>query len=921
MMISSGGRRARHDRAARIASPATGRESGVTLVIALAMMLIVGVVVSAILAYATTSERSVTAFRSERDRRYAGDVATNDAINWAANTPTTGRDPNLALPTETNCLYTQPMVISGVSQKVKVSCKADAGGDSGGPADVGRITPEALVLLSDRTYSGTLTGAKEPADANGAFNPRPCTGTQSTIGEYGALLSFASGTGNSGSCATVTRTTSSNFKVNGDVAAVTSIRRPSSNGTSSDFPNFTATTNGGKAYCGDNAANNTNCSAMANRTGQPGVAKATDPGRSNPNAPAQNPTDINTAFSSVGFAADGSARSPLVARTTTAGCAATSSCAAFTFDRSTATLTPIIPTTTPVTCPATTIVFLPGWYKSAQTLNQFTTSTSPSCKNVTFWFAPDPGTDQKLLTTDDATGAYYLDFRSGAGISTTPCHNTADSSTRWCIGGAADQNPRVIVGTPNSVGASGPVAAFPNPVNASGTSSDDRKAKADCNPTEAGGQLIFGGESHVYVADGSLEVCAGPFPLATGDAAANHQSIGVWAMPSVAEVSPIPTTSSSCTSDQGNNSAIPGCGVSFSRNATDDNNHGNDMNHIDNPGNIAAIDGKQATLDTLSSCFFCNGKDPWADINMSSYSAPPGYRIQKITARIAYTYDNCADGIGNGCSNPWLDTPGCSDVSLPQGTQGTELEVADLRTSLVLYDDASTGNSAKNCIGVSASGTTLPTGSVRWHVGKNSINLGTFSGYNEGLDGLEYQVTLAPLSSTSASVIPQSGCIVAHATYNAGVDQPDCALIKVNTSDPVDNVNNPSLAVKEAQWRGRFNVQGTVYAPSSAVEVDDTDVAYPLVTRGAVLRTLRVSGYAFRSGYDGTAIDDTIQTDPKPREATFTACIQVTSADGDPCDVGSGRDRILTRARVLFDDVAKTTSLKWWADGASGTDH
>ena len=382
------------------------------------------------------------------------------------------------------------------------------------------------------------------------------------------------------------------------------------------------------------------------------------------------------------------------------------------------------------------------------------TGSSSACKNSTFWFAPDAGTDGLLLTGDDRTGTFLLDFGNSPGAESTCGSNTVNSRVRWCIGGAADSNSRVVVGTPDGwtpqgayspgsgtqppqtavaittagtvdddlsqswfAGSASPAttatdaasidgaiarytptacfivcfssdrairvrdltpkmtappieksgapkgriylevaygvqnpssveameavvatvspesgrhdcgtytlygnsgsaapfsnknnaaysgsgalpaaykftdaqakqladvcgtvdringleiklqvrgntfnlptaqwwldgvklsydatrgANFPYPTNPGGTSSEDVKAKSDCDPEKPGGQLVFNGESHVVINDGTLEVCAGPYrPTATAaDEPDKHQQIGIWSMPSVAEIGP-----------------------------------------------------------------------------------------------------------------------------------------------------------------------------------------------------------------------------------------------------------------------------------------------------------------------------------------------------------------------------------------------
>lgn len=1076
-------------------------QAGAALVIALVVMLVMGVLVAAVLAYSTTSSGSIRNYRNQRDARYAGDAALKAAINYVATNPVLARDGTLGL-NDPACITTQNVVLEGTTKTVKVSCKADDNGGSGKPAEVGLTPPESLLLLSDRSA--------EP----GPYNARPCEGwwdsftgfftqnntstvdaSKGLIPEVGAWFRPTSGLGTLGaSCSTVSRTPG-NFKVQGDLAVKSSVRV--------DMGNLTIVggSNSGKAYAGESAACPTYCTGLnSNRSGfDPsgplaylnGTSRVSDPGRTNPAAGQTSALgNIAAPFLPVGFNADGTPSGTLTTRTS-----------AYLYDPATSTAT-----TTTSTCPAnsTTIVFLPGWYKSAKVLNDYTKSAA--CKDATFWFAPDPGADGKLLTADDKTGTFYFDFRTSFTGSAASCNGVADSTSRWCIGGSSDQNSRVVVGTPKGwtpqgtfvpapggvdtrtrinvvVGTAGtvdqdlsqkwfntsaysssnqvaakaaaidgnvavyhanvcvfvcfssdrairvrdftpkvtgppidetgapkgrvyvevaygvehaananpaqavieavspasgrkacgtytlygntsasapynnkanadysgsgalpatykftadqakqladacgtvdllngleikvqvtgngtnqprvdwffdgarmsydafPGANFPNPVG-TGTTSSDVAAKSDCDPTKAGGQLVFGGASSVYVADGSLEVCAGPYPVGSGDSVENHQSIGVWALPAVAEVSPTGTVA-----------------------------RGGDTASLGNTGGIAEIDKNPMTINYDACNFFCGDRNAWADVQMNGYTPPAGYKIQRITARIGYNpkNSNCTGLFGCPGASPTFETD-CGDVGFPKHSD-QRMQIADFTDKMVMYDDGSTGNASKNCLGVATGGTSLPQRNVRWHARADCV-AGICGGpYSDELDGIKYQVTLAP-TGTSARLLPQTGCAVAHPQYNAGASQPDCALIKANTLDVNDNWSAP-WATKEGQWRGRVSVRGTIYAPSGAVEVDDTDVAYPLATRGAILRHLRITGFAPRNLYDGVAIDNTVDRTPQAREATFVACIQVATSATQPC--GSG-DKVLSRARVRFeidstetDPVkrAKIPSVQWYSE-------
>ena len=905
--------------------PARSDERGASLIIALVVMLVMAVLVSGVIAYATTSVKSLDAFRQKRTETYAGDGAIKSAINWVASDQTTGLDPALGL-TQDPCLTNQSVTVHNQSEAVKVSCKADSGGDSGRPTDLGLLPPEALVLLSDR------------ATENGPYNVRKCTGLWNAVnGLYstgnGTYVSDALGvrpergtwftprTGTA-SCSTPYTRTFGSFKVRGDMAAKSNTRVD--NGALTVIPyNGTATKLYATSACSNNSTS-TQCTAMANRptyTGtqayQSGTSHASDPARNAPNSPAATPIgkigtttvgDINGAYLPVGFGIDGRPTGSMPARTT-----------AYDFNADTKVLTPL------AACSGSTdtVVFLPGWYKTADTLNKYTSSAA--CKGATFWFAPDSGDDGKLLTGDDKTGAFYMDFRTGAA---TACGSTTDnalSATRWCIGGANDQSARVVVGTPLGWTPQGHGAAATDPAHfPTAASAGNAAAQSDCDSTRPGGQLIFGGESHVFVQDGSLEVCAGPYPTDS----ANHVSAGIWAAPSITEVGP----SGPPRATNGTQKPAPNTGDT------------NDTNSVALPGavtanNAALVDGNYSTFGWGSSCTIfsssCGRLTAWVTVPMSAYQPPDGYKIQKVTARVgSYAQNDSCGSLTFFCSSSGdepsrLETPSCGRVDFPKvdanqltSNSGVQiLQVADNTPKVVLYDDGATGGTSKNCIGVAANGTTLPAGTVDWngHRWAGScalfISCNGFAGWdglNERFDGIVYQVTLAPaVGETGPMLLPQSGCIVAHPDYNDGAEEPDCALIKAVSSRSTDVgvVSDSTFA------SGRLSIKGTIYAPSSAIDIDDSDVAYPLATRGAVLRHLRVSGYGLRAGYDGVAIDRLDAKTTAGREVVLTACVDQPPVD--PTVACGADDKVLTRARVRFDAPSgsnpSVATILWWS--------
>jgi hypothetical protein len=1089
-------------------------ESGAALVIALVVMVAMGVLVAAVVSYAQTNMKAVTVYQNRRVQRSAGDSAMKSAINWVAANYNLGRDPALNL-SDPKCTSVQAQLIQRVNKIIKVSCQAGDKSNSGKPAEVGQALPEGLVLLSNRQ--------SEP----GPYVPRPCEGwwdsvagffsnqifnngrwttdpSKGLIPETGAWFRVTQGLGFlNTSCTNVSRTTG-NFTVAGDITARSVIRLDMGQLTAvkADSSSPTPVIQARQGCTGSSSISGCS-STVTNRTGQVApftylnnTPRDTDPGRISPSLTpnAESIGDIADPFVPVGFKKDGSTIGTMVQRTT-----------AYLWD---ATNNNYGPATSDCVGNSPTIVFLPGWYRSAQVLNQYTKSAN--CKNVTLWFAPDPGDDGKLLTSDDKTGAYYFDFRQG---SATGCQDGANSSTRWCIGGSSDANVRVVTGTPkgwspmgaytpaNTPGAidprakiavlmdtantvdqdlsqrwesttgrtvkedaqkidgvaakyspyvcviwcfssdrairnrvfspqvSGPpidegavtgdatsapkgrvyvkvaygvtnpasadpavaivtavsptsgtkncgtytlygnpaapapyndknsanyasglhtytftpvqartlaaacgtqelinglevkvqitgnnfntpkvewyldgvsinydtfpTANFPNPTNSGGTGSNDVAAQKDCDDTKAGTQFIFGGESHVFVADGSLEICAGPYPVVpnTSDSVDKHVNIGLYQLASEGEINPIST-----------NLGVSGNGAS-----------------VGNPGNISAIDGQMVDINykgTSGCCYFgTRHTEGVITIPMGGYTPPPGYRISKITSRVSYNPKNSGlFGVFIGDA-PALETPGCGTVDFPKhADQAEQIASGDIVT---MYD-SSTG---KNCLGVTPGGGALPAAgnSVKWHARAMQVcAFGCVGGpYHDGFDGMAYQISLVPTDDSLPRLIPATGCIVVHPNYNTGFDGPDCPLAKAVTLDSSDNFSFP-WSTKEGQWRGRLSVQGAIYAPSAPIEIDDTDVAYPLASRGAVLRHLRVTGFASRTHYSSPPIGGIVDRTPMLRDVTFTACQVVDTANNEPC---GGHDKILTRARVQFlidntwpvaQQRSRIPSIQWW---------
>jgi hypothetical protein len=222
------------------------------------------------------------------------------------------------------------------------------------------------------------------------------------------------------------------------------------------------------------------------------------------------------------------------------------------------------------------------------------------------------------------------------------------------------------------------------------------------------------------------------------------------------------------------------------------------------------------------------------------------------------------------------------------------LQAANL-SELVAYDRVS----GRDCLGLNSGGTSFGETYFYYYARCGAWCVG--GDYDE-FDGVRYQVHLIPSSDTAPRLTPQSGCIVAWPNYAYGSGTPDCALIKSDLARSTDGWTLPWATKESGDSRGRISVKGTIYAPSSAMEVDDTDSAYPLATRGMVLRHLRIAGFRFRQNYDAPAVDTRVDRTAAPREVTMTACIQTPErrAAREECSEADG-DRTLTQALVRFD--------------------
>jgi hypothetical protein len=1106
--------------------PRARGQSGASLIFVLALIGLFAVTSVALAAYASSNARATQAYDDVRADRYAGDGAIKTAINWIKDTPGVAIDPLYAPASAEECVVHV--------NDVTVTCQAEAGSGSGVPPEQGALPPESLLLLGSRHNE---PGPYSYSQCDSVFDSVSRFFTRETQGESEYSLTMrkaprSSGWASLGSCQPRTRGNGP-VSVKGDVAAAGKIR--------------TATGLNIAAYQGDgtirakygceteNNPQGTTCApwpadGLRDDPGAPwdDTPLDSDPGRSTPIGPT--PIDnIRPEFLPIGFDADGTLRDgySLPERTT-----------AYYVDRTTntsgsATVPKYLrPAATCADVPAgSPIIFLPGWYRSSEVLSKYTANASTNCFDRTFWFPPDAGADLELLTSDDVTAAYYMDFTAlsgrGCGTIAAPATMTAEAAARWCIGGAAqnasqatlNSKPRVVVGwpsvwqpfpaggatlpgtpvygtpvpvklttagkvagsfltywtdqgsarsidgapavyapcrfwiftcptlgertlrledfTPKAIGGplaetgatagriyvkvayglehreslgtpwldvdvldqegvavscgsyempnsaahdyagSGPIPSYTFtadqakqladacgavdrinslrfslriggnvlnnplskvyldgvevsynsysgasfPVGTDNSYGSTLPAKSDCDETKPGGQLIFGGQSHVYVADGSLEVCGGPDP----DNPSGAQVIGIYGVPAVDPLRP--------NSDPSVDSASSGSGSTS-------------VNDRSNMREIGEATGLRASkVSYRGRCWglglgTCGPEDGGAkDIvfTFPSFTPPAGYSLASVSARASYSTEGEWYTIATNSDSARLKVGSCNVAA--RQTKGSMRYWANEGeqggSPLVVFSPT------RNCTSQSnAAGAALPSTTVRWKanvpsefvpfVGRCVIIITCTYTQEDYLDGIELDVTLKPSDPNVPMLRPQSGCITAHPNYTGGEATPDCAVVRADSF--VSSDQRESATATRGTWAGRVSVKGTIYAPSAAVEIDDSDIAYPLATRGAILRHLRISGATTRSGYTDPMIGGDIDRTPAPRVATLTACRRSAADLADPAtaDLPCGEnddDRMLTQAGVRFMtpeqqgetvSAANAPKVEWWADRRTG---
>ena len=384
------------------------------------------------------------------------------------------------------------------------------------------------------------------------------------------------------------------------------------------------------------------------------------------------------------------------------------------------------------------------------------------------------------------------------------------------------------------------------------TTANPRPA-GDCDPSQPGVQFIFGGDSHVYVPNGTLELCAGP----KFRDEVNGQQIAVYSMPEAPRLVPV---------------SVSGTGA------------GTTVSNPESSLRIAEGSGlAAANIHYHDTRFPPPATEEGAEtLHFSGYTPPAGYSIAKVELRASYKNESSCLLFGLvGCLSPQFELVGfpstCGALTpMPSGL-GFQAQTVPVTGCMT------TGNRIASPF------------DVRWHA-QARCSIFSCPTVDDQLDGIEFEVMLAP-DDPNRSLRPASGCVTDSPNYWYGAMSNDCALLKVDA---------PFWTGATLQ-RGRMSFKGTVYAPTAAIDVHDTDVSYPIFGRGLIARHFRLKAFSYAPGYSDPIIDTALSSEVADREVLFFVCKKASGIclPEDPTLVG--------RAAATFDAATNTPSVKRWS--------
>jgi hypothetical protein len=361
----------------------------------------------------------------------------------------------------------------------------------------------------------------------------------------------------------------------------------------------------------------------------------------------------------------------------------------------------------------------------------------------------------------------------------------------------------------------------------------------DCDPTAPGVQFIFGGDSHVYLPNGAMELCAGPNPSnqITG------QQLAVYGVPATPRLVPTAATGAS------------------------------------NPDNAKVIaEGSGLVYATMTTTAPNNA----VTLSYPGFATPSGYSVGQVQMRSSFDASSAANVVLQSSSGTPFPGPACNNnITNAPGVTSNPVQTQITDVTACLNTGGRLGSAFK----------------VKWTAGPTGT---------PKLDGVEFVVTLTP-SNADATLRPQNGCITASPNYWYGMASGvslDCSVVRVDS-----RFQTPIGGVFGGVRQGRLSVKGTIYAPSAVVDVDDTDVWYPLASRGIVARSLRIRGFQYHPGYNGAAFDSYVDKTPSTRQVVFLACAKSSGAC-TPTD-----SSLVGRAAVQFEAKTGNPSIQAWSVG------
>ncbi len=403
-----------------------------------------------------------------------------------------------------------------------------------------------------------------------------------------------------------------------------------------------------------------------------------------------------------------------------------------------------------------------------------------------------------------------------------------------------------------------------------------------CDETKPGVQFIFGGDSHLYVADGEVEICAGPAAQNT----LNSQQIAFYGVPAEQPMRPNNVN----RRNDGN---------------TIDGGDYNNAKRIGEPAGSDRGDGAWVRYAT-DNCGFCSPTISGnLDLQFNALATRPGLQVKRVLMRASYNSHGIITGpqVVLPCSSgtQTVDLPASHGIPQIDGfTQQTRDVTSCMKDRVTQSSFTPIWKSRALVV------------CAFWICGSRD--------FTDHLDGVEFLIdweSTTPGAASNPTPVPNGGCLTAAPNYwgaSAGGDG-TCAIIQADqTKNPLNSNQNS---------RGRFSAKGTIYVPSAVVSIDDEDVNYPFFGRGLVARALMFRGFRYRNV---TPVADipTIDRSQKPREGIFRVCTRpgLTSPDTRRCGTVAG-DRVLARAKVRYEpdrsstmdptQRARVPKVVWWS--------